>query len=182
MALCGPLPRAIALRISSVAVRQMPSSIGSVEFSMKKSAECSTKPRPVSTGPPLSTLTSSASHRQFDALGRRDDFELHQQIGKFDVAGRLVDDDAHGAFGRMRADVNHRARKALVAHRRHRDQHLAVEIAARRRLADADLRGSFMTKGYPISLSLQTKPAAKSSITPPSYSTRTIVAKYAALH
>ena len=60
MALSGPLPRAIALRMSSVAVRQMPSSIGSVEFSMKKSAECSTKPRPVSTGPPLSTLTSSA--------------------------------------------------------------------------------------------------------------------------
>ena len=46
--------------ISRVAVRQTPSSIGSVEFSMKKSAECSTKPRPVSTGPPLSTGTSSA--------------------------------------------------------------------------------------------------------------------------
>ena len=60
MALAGPSPRAIAFRISSVAVRQMPSSIGSVEFSMKKSAECSTKPRPVSTGPPLSTFTVPA--------------------------------------------------------------------------------------------------------------------------
>jgi hypothetical protein len=38
--------------MSSVAVRQMPSSIGSVELSMKKSLECSTKPRWVSTGRP----------------------------------------------------------------------------------------------------------------------------------
>jgi hypothetical protein len=70
-------------------------------------------------------------HRQFDPLGLRDDVELHQQIGKFDVRRRLVDDDAHGAFGRVRANVNDRAGEALVAHRRHRDQHLAVEIAAR---------------------------------------------------
>ena len=73
--------------------------------------------------------------RQFDALGRRNDFELHQQIGKIDVGRRLVDDDAHGAFGRMRAHVDHRTREALVAHRRHGDEHLPVEIAARRRLA-----------------------------------------------
>ncbi len=43
-----------------VAVRQMPSAIGSVEFSMKKSAECSTKPRSVSTGPPRITFTPPA--------------------------------------------------------------------------------------------------------------------------
>ena len=88
MALAGPLPRAIALRMSSVAVRQMPSSIGSVEFSMKKSAECSTKPRPVSTGPPLSTFTAAGARRQLDELGRRDDVELHQQVGKIDVVRR----------------------------------------------------------------------------------------------
>ena len=60
MALAGPSPRAIALRMSMVAVRQIPSSIGSVEFSIKKSAECSTKPRSVSTGPPRITLTPPA--------------------------------------------------------------------------------------------------------------------------
>ena len=164
MALAGPLPRAIALRMSSVAVRQMPSSIGSVEFSMKKSAECSTKPRPVSTGPPLSTFTVSGLRRQLDPLGRRDHVELHQQIGKLDVGRRLVDDDAHGAFGRMRADIDHAARETLVAHRRHRDQHLAVEIAARRASCRRICAVIFMRKGYPISLPLQTKLAAESSI------------------
>ena len=71
--------------MSSVAVRQMPSSIGSVEFSMKKSAECSTKPRLVSTGPPLSTFTSPALRRQLDQVGGRDHIELHQQVGEIDV-------------------------------------------------------------------------------------------------
>ena len=33
-------------------MRHTPSSIGRVESSIKKSLECSTKPRPVSTGPP----------------------------------------------------------------------------------------------------------------------------------
>ena len=72
-------------------------------------------------------------HRQLDALGLRDHLELHQKIRELDVLRRLVDDDAHGAFGRMRADIDHRARKTLVAHRRHGDQHLPVEIAARGR-------------------------------------------------
>ena len=72
--------------MSSVAVRQMPSSIGSVEFSMKKSAECSTKPRPVSTGPPLSTFTVPALDGSWICSAGRDDVELHQQIGKVDVA------------------------------------------------------------------------------------------------
>ena len=105
-------------------------SIGSVEFSMKKSAECSTKPRPVSTGPPLSTFTVPALRRQLDQVLRRDDVELHQQVGELDVGGRLVDHDAHRAFGGMRAHIDQAARETLVAHRRHRDQHLAVEIAA----------------------------------------------------
>ena len=163
MALSGPLPRAIALRISSVAVRQMPSSIGSVEFSMKKSAECSTKPRPVSTGPAFEHLDVFRPHRQLDALARRDHFELHQQIGKFDIARRLVDDDAHGAFAGMRADIDHAAGKTLVAHRRHGDQHLAVEITARGRLVGAFAAELHCRKCYPIDPPLQTTRATESS-------------------
>ena len=46
------------------------------------------------------------------------------------LLGRLIDHDAHRAFGGVRADIDQAARETLVAHRRHRDQHLAVEIAA----------------------------------------------------
>src|ERR1700685_85684 len=42
----------------------------------------------------------------------------------------MIDDDAHGAFGGMRADIDQRAREALIQHRRHGDQHLAVQITA----------------------------------------------------
>ena len=80
--------------------------------------------------PALEHFDVFGTRRQLDALGRRDHFELHQQIGKFDVCRRMIDDDAHGTFGRMRADIDHRARETLVVHRRHRDQHLPVEIAA----------------------------------------------------
>ena len=55
--------------------------------------------------------------------------ELHQQFGEAQRARALVDDDAHRAFARMGADVNDRAGKALVRHRGHGDQKLAVEIA-----------------------------------------------------
>ena len=41
----------------------------------------------------------------------------------------LVDDDAHRAFGRMRAHVDHASARSAVAHDGHRNQHLAVEIA-----------------------------------------------------
>ena len=49
---------------------------------MKKSEECSTKPRPVSTGPPRSTLHALGSRRQADQLSAGMHIELHQQIGK----------------------------------------------------------------------------------------------------
>src|SRR6185437_7631109 len=109
-------------------------------------------------------------HRQFDALGRRDHLELHQQIGELDVAGRMVDDDAHGALARMRADVDHRARKPLVVHRRHRDQHLTIEIAARRGLASR-FAGKLHGKRVSNQSVFATTQAGLSSITPPSYST-----------
>ena len=48
---------------------------------------------------------------------------------------RLVDDDSHRAFGRMCADINHAPRKAIIAHGRHRNQHLPVQISALRTLA-----------------------------------------------
>src|SRR5262249_8617692 len=70
-----------------------------------------------------------------DQVGRRNDVELHQKIGKADMRCRLIDDDAHGAFGRVGADVDHAAREAFVAHGWHRDQHLAVEKAALQTLA-----------------------------------------------
>ena len=115
--------------MSTVAVRQMPSSIFSVASLMKKSLECSTKPRPVSTGPPFSTFIGLGVFLQLDLVGGLDDVELHQQAREIDAAGRMIDDDAHGAFGGMRAHIDHRALETRIAHHRHGDQQLAVEIA-----------------------------------------------------
>ena len=79
--------------------------------------------------PALQHFHGLGGFRQLDLVGLLDDVELHQQFGKVDAAGGPVDDDAHRAFGRMRADIDHRAREPLVFHHRHRDQQLAVEIA-----------------------------------------------------
>ena len=81
------------------------------------------------------------------------------------LRGRLVDHDAHGAVGRMGADIDHRAREALVAHCRHRDQELSVEIAAPGVFPDL-LRGIFIAQDYPIVPLLQTTPLAESSHRP----------------
>ena len=58
----------------------------------------------------MSTFTAPAA-RQLDQHRRRDDIELHQQIGEVDIRRRLIDDDAHRAFGGMRADIDERAGK-----------------------------------------------------------------------
>ena len=63
-----------------VAVRQTLSSMGRVDCSMWKSGECSTKPRLVSTGPPISTCIRADLLRQPDALDLRHDLELDQQV------------------------------------------------------------------------------------------------------
>ena len=47
-----------------------------------------------------------------------------------DAARRAIDDDAHRAFGGMRTEIDHRTLEARVSHHGHRDQKLAVEIAA----------------------------------------------------
>jgi 5-methylcytosine-specific restriction endonuclease McrBC regulatory subunit McrC len=66
-----------------------------------------------------------------DAFACRDHFELHEQVREFNVASRLIDHNSHGALARMSADINQRASKSLVVHGGHRNQHLAIEIAAR---------------------------------------------------
>ena len=176
-ALAGPLPRAIALRMSSVAVRQMPSSIGSVEFSMKKSARVQHEAAPGLHRAALEHLDVAGARRQLDALGRRDDFELHQQVGKVDVAGRLVDDDAHGAFGGMRADIDHARAKSA------RRPSPAWRSASARRDSRApvglpvDLRGSFMIERLPDRSAFANELAAEKFNHPPCILKRAIVAK-----
>src|SRR5262245_6022473 len=49
--------------------------------------------------PALEHLDAARAPRKLDEVGRRNDVELHQEIGKADVRRRLVDDDAHGALG-----------------------------------------------------------------------------------
>src|SRR5262245_10297745 len=78
----------------------------------------------------LEHLDPAGTRRQPDHVGGRNDVELYQQVGKADMRRRVVDDDAHGTFGRMRTDIDHAAGESLVAHARHCDQHLSVEEAA----------------------------------------------------
>jgi hypothetical protein len=57
-------------------------------------------------------LHDAGARRQLDHVGCRNHVELHQQIGKIDVRRRMVDDDAHGALGGMRADIDQRTRRS----------------------------------------------------------------------
>ena len=81
-------------------------------------------------------LDRAGARRQFDQIGGRQHLELHEQVGKVDIGRRLIDDDAHRAFGRMRAHIDHGARETLVLHGRRRDQHLTIQIAARSSLIE----------------------------------------------
>ncbi len=71
----------------------------------------------------------AGARRQPDHIRGRDDIKFHQQIREVDIRRRMIDDDAHRTFGRMCADINERTGKSIVQHRRHGDQHLAVQIA-----------------------------------------------------
>ena len=78
--------------------------------------------------------------RHLDLVRALDNVELHQKLRKVDAPCGVVDDDAHRAFGGMRAHVDDRTLEARIAHHRHGDQHLAVEIALVRRIVpDAGL-------------------------------------------
>src|SRR5690242_4329542 len=67
---------------------------------------------------------------QLNALGSGNDFKLNEEIGKFDVLRGMIDDDAHGAFGRVGTYVDHRTSETLVGHCWHRNQHLPIKITA----------------------------------------------------
>src|SRR5262249_5476961 len=82
--------------------------------------------------PALEHLDGAGAYRQLDDIAVGEYIELHQQVRKLDVAGRLVDDDAHGSFRRMCANIDQRTGKPLVLHGWHRNQHLAVKISAPR--------------------------------------------------
>src|SRR5215467_12026090 len=80
--------------------------------------------------PALEHLHAASARRQLNEIGSADDLELHQQVWKTDMRRRLIDDDAHGALRRVCTHVNQAAREALIAHRRHGNQHLTVEVTA----------------------------------------------------
>lgn len=81
-------------------------------------------------GPALEHFHVFGAIRKLDTLGRRDHFELHQEVGKFDILCRLIDDDAHRTFGRMRTDIDYGACETLITHGWHCDQHLPIKITS----------------------------------------------------
>jgi hypothetical protein len=95
---------------------------------MKKSLECSTKPAGIDR-PALQHLHGLGGLRQRDLLAALDDVELNQQSREIDAARRTVDDDPHRPLGRMRAHVDHGSFEPGIAHDRHGDQQLPVQVA-----------------------------------------------------
>jgi len=75
-------------------------------------------------------LDDAGARRQLDEISRRNDVELHQEIGEFYVRGRVIDDNTHRSFGGVCANIDQRSGKPFIKHRRHGDQHLAVQISA----------------------------------------------------
>ena len=149
MARSGPLPAAMALRMSIVAVRQTPSSIGSVEVVgevvgavQHEAAAGLDRAADVDRHRPgyRSAMPSSASSADAEAL---------QEVGEGDVRGALVDDEAHRPILGVRAQVDDRARKTRVGHHRHGDEELAIEIAfggGATRAGTSDLHGVRITR------------------------------------
>jgi len=69
--------------------------------------------------------------------------KLCQEIGKADIGGGSVDDDAHRAFLGMGAYINNRPSKAIVRHAGHGDEKMAVKINA----VSANLHVRMVTTG-----------------------------------
>jgi hypothetical protein len=116
----------MARRMSTVAVRQMPSSIGRVDWSIGRvQHEAAAR---------LDRPSHKHLHRpdaagQTDEVGLRNDVELDEKVRHAQIGGRLVHDDAHRPFRGMGANIDDGAREALVPHAGHGDEHLAVEVA-----------------------------------------------------
>ena len=67
--------------------------------------------------------------RQPDPLGLGNDLELDQKVGDVHVGAGRVSTMPMAPSAEWRADVDHRPRKALIRHGRHREEELAIEIA-----------------------------------------------------
>ena len=116
--------------MSIVAVSETPSSIGKVELSMKEIRRMQHEAAVGLHWPARQHLNVFGATRQADALLRRDDLQLHEQVGKIAHARRLVDDDAHRAFLGMGAKIDDRSSETLIEHAGHGDQQLAVKEAS----------------------------------------------------
>jgi len=78
--------------------------------------------------------------------------ELLQQIREGDGADQAIDDQAHGAFLVVGADVDHGSCKARIGHARHGDQQLAGEISFFLVVHGDQYVGSTRRKSYPFVL------------------------------
>jgi hypothetical protein len=59
---------------------------------------------------------------------RKEDAELDEEVGKTQIL-HLIDDQAHGPFLAVGADIDDGTREAVVLHARHGDEELVVEVA-----------------------------------------------------
>src|SRR5690606_31664261 len=79
--------------------------------------------------PAIADLKIPRLRRQPDRLLLIQDTELDQKIREIEFL-QLVDDDAHGTFFAMCAQVDDRASEAFILHARHGDEELVIQEAA----------------------------------------------------
>ncbi len=125
----GPSPEAIAFRMSIDAVRLTSWSMGSVDSvdvvvgRMQHEPAAPSRPAPPTVDLPFEDVVRDP------LLGiARYDAEPLEKVGKVDVIGTVIDDEAHGPIVRVRTHIDDRAGEPSVGHERHGDKELALEI------------------------------------------------------
>ena len=124
----GPLPRAMACRISTVAVSATLSLMGRLVLLEKVVRAVQDKAAELLDRPAKKNRQVQDRRSEIADFIRRHDFELVDKVGKKHHRRGLVDNDSHGPAFAVRAHENERAVKPGIADARHGNKDLAFKV------------------------------------------------------